>query len=261
MNLSNYFRRLELEACRWLAGLRWGPTGWRCPCCPSTDGTQLTSRPRVTQCDRCGAQRSVSAGTVFGHAKLPLFLLLDLLRKAFALPTATELHQCYGVARSTAWYVMQRAFKILSSGFDGSGEVPELHQRLSVLLRTPGRRPLPAAAPAWFRERQRERLSIRVPFRVDASRDAFWLGHLGPDDHVTTGCTVVPQLAETVNDVLERRRVSLRWGPRWITALLAAHLFESDEHTLPFGFWAIRGLRLPHVPRTRFEPWHEPGPW
>src|SRR5438046_9969982 len=67
---------MELEAsfaseaaCRaYLARLRW-PTGFRCPRCGSEKGWPVRS---LWECGGCGCQTSVTAGTVFQDARMPL---------------------------------------------------------------------------------------------------------------------------------------------------------------------------------------------
>jgi len=57
-------------ACRdYLDWLRWRD-GWRCPLCVSRDGWMLANGRR--ECARCGRQTSVTAGTIFHHARSPL---------------------------------------------------------------------------------------------------------------------------------------------------------------------------------------------
>ena len=58
------------EACRdYLDWLRWRD-GWRCPACGGERGWLLASSRR--ECADCGRQTSVTAGTIFDHARTPL---------------------------------------------------------------------------------------------------------------------------------------------------------------------------------------------
>jgi transposase-like protein len=58
------------EACRdYLDWLRWRE-GWRCPACGGDQGWLLTNGRR--ECAQCGRQTSVTAGTLFHHARTPL---------------------------------------------------------------------------------------------------------------------------------------------------------------------------------------------
>lgn len=56
---------------------RW-PDGFRCPRCGHDRGHQLRCRPQI-QCAACRHQISLTAGTLFHSAKLPLFVLFRLL--------------------------------------------------------------------------------------------------------------------------------------------------------------------------------------
>ncbi len=58
------------EACRdYLDWLRWRE-GWRCPACGRGQGWLLRNGRR--ECAECGRQTSVTAGTLFHHARTPL---------------------------------------------------------------------------------------------------------------------------------------------------------------------------------------------
>jgi transposase-like protein len=58
------------EACRdYLDWLRWR-AGWRCPACGGDQGWLLSNGRR--ECAECGRQTSVTAGTLFHHARTPL---------------------------------------------------------------------------------------------------------------------------------------------------------------------------------------------
>jgi hypothetical protein len=58
------------EVCRdYLDWLRWRD-GWRCPACGGGRGWLLASGRR--ECAQCGRQTSVTAGTIFDHARTPL---------------------------------------------------------------------------------------------------------------------------------------------------------------------------------------------
>ena len=60
------------ESCReYLARLRW-PEGFRCPACNHAEA--WVSRRGLRQCQACGRQTSVTAGTVFQDTRLPLRL-------------------------------------------------------------------------------------------------------------------------------------------------------------------------------------------
>jgi transposase-like protein len=65
------------QSCRqYLADLRW-PEGFRCPRCKGT-GAWLTGRA-LMHCSHCGAQTSVTAGTVFHRTRHPLRLWFQVM--------------------------------------------------------------------------------------------------------------------------------------------------------------------------------------
>lgn len=262
-------RQYEREACRRLAILRWGPTGWHCPECGCRGGTQLSQRPRTWQCHDCGAQRSVTGKTVFAYAKISVVVLLEAFARAVYLPTVSELQLQFRVARSTAWYLLQRALKVLAHAFDSAPDVARLHHRLSVFLCATGKRPLGAGAPAWFQERQREQCGVRVPFRLDVVGGLAQLGHLGPPEHPVDPAREVPGSAPGVRGLARcfamtldgYRHVSLRWGPRWIAGMIVRFYLGGSIPDPELSAWVARAVRLGHAPRRRFEPWLSPGPW
>lgn len=68
LDFEQWFR--SEDACReYVARLRW-PEGFRCPCC-GHDQAWKTSRG-LWDCRRCGADTSVTKGTIFQGSKLPL---------------------------------------------------------------------------------------------------------------------------------------------------------------------------------------------
>ncbi len=75
-NLSEFEARFDTEqACRdYLFRLRW-PEGFRCPRCAG--GHFWPVRSGLMQCQSCGHQTSVTAGTIFQDTRKPL---VDWLR-------------------------------------------------------------------------------------------------------------------------------------------------------------------------------------
>jgi ribosomal protein L37AE/L43A len=62
------------EACReYLFACRW-PDGFRCRRCGGREVGVMHEGRRVWQCKRCGAQTSVTAGTVMHNTQTPLTL-------------------------------------------------------------------------------------------------------------------------------------------------------------------------------------------
>lgn len=54
-----------------LVKMRW-PAGFECPKCGSKTYRRLKQRNTLFQCNVCGTQTSIMAGTIFHSAKLPL---------------------------------------------------------------------------------------------------------------------------------------------------------------------------------------------
>lgn len=98
------------ESCRdYLDWLRWRD-GWRCPACGGERGWLLAAGRR--ECAGCGRQTSVTAGTVFHHARTPLTVWF-----AVAWEMTSQKHgvSALGVQRAlglgsyqTAWAMLHR---------------------------------------------------------------------------------------------------------------------------------------------------------
>ena len=72
------------EQCRAVVEKLRRPKGFVCPLCGGTEGTRLSTRPKV-QCRACRHQVSLTAGTIFHATKLPLttrFLAMGLVATA-----------------------------------------------------------------------------------------------------------------------------------------------------------------------------------
>jgi transposase-like protein len=98
------------ERCRAaLEGLRWQGEP-RCPKCESTKLSRLAKRDQF-DCDSCGYQFSVTAGTVFHDTHLPLrkwFLAVYLMTESKKGISANQLKRMLGVSYKTAWYLCHR---------------------------------------------------------------------------------------------------------------------------------------------------------
>jgi hypothetical protein len=265
MSTDPYLRQFERAACSWLAVLRWGPTGWCCPRCESREGTQLADRPRVIQCKGCPCQRSVTSGTVFAYTKLPIHILLPALREALFLRSCPFLEATFGIARSSAWHLQARALRVLDRVFDSVPEPDPQHQRHVVPLRATGKRGLHPNASPWFASAQRLGGRWAVQVRVDVVSEVVQVGHLGPGPTGDLARQVgeyedpVRGLRRFLGGIIGGRRPSLRWGPRWIGAIITSHLPLYSE--VPFEGWLARTRLLGHAPRRRMEPWQGTGPW
>jgi transposase-like protein len=96
--------------CRaYLEELRW-PTGVACPRCSGETISRIRSR-RVFECDGCGYQFSVTAGTLFHDSHLPLpkwFLAIFLMCEAKKGISANQLKRMLKISYKTAWYLSHR---------------------------------------------------------------------------------------------------------------------------------------------------------
>lgn len=99
------------DRCReFLAELRW-PNGVTCPRCEASKGiSQLRSRGQY-ECDACGYQFSVTAGTIFHDSHLPLWkwlLAVYLIGESKKGISSNQLKRMLGVSYKTAWYLSHR---------------------------------------------------------------------------------------------------------------------------------------------------------
>ena len=98
------------ERCREaLEGLRW-PGGPRCPRCQSDKLSRMYKRDQF-DCDSCGYQFSVTAGTIFHDTHLPLrkwFLAVYVMTESRKGVSANQLKRMLGVSYKTAWYLCHR---------------------------------------------------------------------------------------------------------------------------------------------------------
>ena len=100
----------ETQCLAYLAELRW-PDGFQCPECGGAEAWQLKARPRVWECRGCGAQISVTAGTVFHHSRTPLpkwFLGAYLMGRDKRGASAMLLQRELGISYQTAWTMAKK---------------------------------------------------------------------------------------------------------------------------------------------------------
>jgi transposase-like protein len=120
-----------------LKSIRWPNGEFECRECKHKKGIWLRTKKRM-QCCSCGFQSSVTAGSLFHGAKIPLRklfrILIDLLagsRKS-AEETANEL----GIAYATAWLWMLRIRSVLKKFFPPNKSfVIDLAALSSILFR------------------------------------------------------------------------------------------------------------------------------
>lgn len=97
-----------------IAQRRW-PQGFVCPKCKQSGGSRMRTR-RCYQCSSCGTQTSITAGTVFHHAKLPLtkwFLAIYLIASNKQGISALSLSKHIDCSRVTAWHLLHKFRKAM----------------------------------------------------------------------------------------------------------------------------------------------------
>ncbi len=103
------------EQCRAVVEkLRW-PQGFVCPMCGGSEGTQLSTRPKI-QCRACRHQVSLTAGTIFHATKLPLtswFLAIWLVATAKNGISSVELGRRLGIKQTNAWSLKQKIMQVM----------------------------------------------------------------------------------------------------------------------------------------------------
>jgi transposase-like protein len=112
------------EACRaYVERVRW-PNGVSCPRCDASRGISRIESRGQFECDSCGYQFSVTAGTAFHGSHLPLstwLLALELVGRSQDGITADRLGRLLGVSYKTAWYLSRR-IRAATRGSDASSQ-------------------------------------------------------------------------------------------------------------------------------------------
>lgn len=108
------------EACAAaLFRMRW-PGGFSCPGCSERScRTFVRGHQRLYQCNSCGRQSSLLAGTILTKTKVPLskwFLALYLLTQTKTNLAALELMRHLGVAYNTAWRMKHKLMEVMIGG-------------------------------------------------------------------------------------------------------------------------------------------------
>jgi transposase-like protein len=124
IDLSKLVSRFRSEdKCRaYLEQLRW-PDGVRCPRCDASKGISRIANRGQFDCDSCGYQFSVRAGTIFHRSHLPLwkwFLAVYVMAESQTGVSANRLKRILGVSYKTAWYLSHRIRSAMKD------EAPEL---------------------------------------------------------------------------------------------------------------------------------------
>jgi transposase-like protein len=112
------------EKCRaYLEELRW-PDGPECPRCEEPTTISRIAARNQYECDKCGYQFSVTAGTLIHDSHLPLwkwFLAVYLMCESKKGISAKQLQRMLSVSYKTAWYLSHRIRDAM-----GDGEQPLL---------------------------------------------------------------------------------------------------------------------------------------
>src|ERR671921_2117514 len=96
--------------------LRW-PAGFVCPLCGGTEGTRLSTRPKV-QCRVCRHQTSLTAGTIFHATKLPVtawFLAMWPVTTAKNGISSVEPGRRLGIEQTHAWGLKQKIMHVMAT--------------------------------------------------------------------------------------------------------------------------------------------------
>ena len=106
MNLMRLMQEFDTDKeCRAaLEELRW-PDGVRCPRCESKKISRMYERKQF-DCDSCGYQFSVMAGTIFHDSHLPLpkwFAAIYLMCESRKGISANQLKRTLNISYKTAW--------------------------------------------------------------------------------------------------------------------------------------------------------------
>ena len=117
------FRRLfggEAQCGEHLRRLRW-PRGFICPRCGGDSRGYMKAR-RVDECRACGYQGSVTAGTIFHKARVPLqdwFWAIYRMSQGKKGVSALQLGKEIGVSYPTAWLMAHKIRKAMADREQG----------------------------------------------------------------------------------------------------------------------------------------------
>lgn len=112
-SLVEFMERFSNDDACWhhLRRARWGEDGFTCPRCRNDTHWGFVRTRRLFQCNACGYQCSVTAGTILQDTKLSLrtwFLAAYLVLTMKKGISSHELARKLGVKQTTAWYLKQR---------------------------------------------------------------------------------------------------------------------------------------------------------
>lgn len=126
----------EDECLSYLKELRWPSNQFDCPKCGHKKGSWSHHR-KTMQCSSCHAQTSITAGSIFHAAKLPITKLLPILIEVISGTTkpAFEIEKEYNIAYSTAWCWLQKIRQFLLNNFCSASDSIEVDcEKIAVVL-------------------------------------------------------------------------------------------------------------------------------
>ena len=97
-----------------LFNMRW-PNGFRCPGCGCTEFCQLSTR-RLSQCNQCRKQTSITSGTIFSGTKLTLkvwFMGIYFMTQNKKGISALELKRKLGISYKAAWRMRHKLMQVM----------------------------------------------------------------------------------------------------------------------------------------------------
>ncbi|MEZ4235617.1 MAG: transposase [Myxococcota bacterium] len=244
---------------------RWPKTGFCCRVCQHTEGKRVARRPRVFRCTDCGRQTSVTAGTLLHGSKLPLTTwhasgeLHELLDRQ--LPTSSELAERLGVARSTAWLLLQKWAVAATTVQGGFQQTYGLGPKMPFDVRPARTGVLGGRSFALTLLRRVRQALVHVVHTtadhatiasVDATAVSATLQRQHNVKSITGGTTSFDWLEGLIRAV--HRRVSLRWLPRWIDSYLRLYnfAFGAPSRDRP---WMAQAIALHPHPLRSLDPW------
>src|ERR1700730_10120917 len=167
------------EKCReTLVHLRW-PNGVECPRCKSKKISRISAR-NVYDCDSCRHQFSVTAGSIFHDAHLPLtkwFFATYVMVESKKGVSANQLKRMLGISYKTAWYLCHRIRKATEEAQPkpiGKGGIVELDETyIGGKKRYVGRGSLEGKTMVLGAVERGGEIRLRVDKRRKASRKAL----------------------------------------------------------------------------------------
>jgi len=121
MDMDLHFRELgnTIEGCLQLLRLLKYGDSYQCPHCGGTEYTGISTRERVVVCASCHDQESLTAGTLFERAQIPLTTIFQIIFDAAsdAPSSAAELARELGISHATALRWLHKVRSVIEGFF------------------------------------------------------------------------------------------------------------------------------------------------